>query len=134
MTNTLETMTPDLEWEGPDDQKAVSVLRERADDVSIIVWGGDWCGDCEAVLPSFAAGLEAAGIDPAGVTQYAVEKLADGSKTGPKVEAYDITLIPTIVVERNGVELVRYEEAAPVDPLTFIARGITEELPDTSRQ
>jgi thioredoxin 1 len=76
------------------------------------VWGGDWCGDCRRQLPAFAAALEAADVPADRVEEYPVEKAADGSKTGPRVDEYGITRIPTVVVERGDTEVARFVEDA----------------------
>lgn len=125
---SLETMRPDPAWDGPD--RAVDILREHADGLTIRVWGGDWCKDCQAVLPGFAAALDASGIDPDSVAQYPVEKAADGRKIGPRVDAYDIDRIPTIVVERNGTELARFVESAPEGPAVVLANALAESEPN----
>jgi hypothetical protein len=55
--------------------------------------------------------MAAAGVDS--IEHHPVEKADDGSKIGPNVEAYDIELIPTVVVEdATGNELARYVEDA----------------------
>ncbi|GGL53730.1 thioredoxin family protein [Halocalculus aciditolerans] len=113
MTGTLETMQPAADADLDDD--AVGTLRSLSENVVFRVWGGDWCGDCQNQLPTFAAALDEAGVDPAGdrVHHYPVEKNADGSKSGELVDEYDIELIPTVVVELDGEELARFVEDAP---------------------
>jgi len=82
---------------------------ERLDDeVTITVWGADWCGDCQRVLPAFAAVLEAANVPTERVTAIAVDR----EKRGPGVDTYDIEYIPTIVIERDGTEIARFVESA----------------------
>lgn len=90
-----------------------------AADLTYRVWGGDWCPDCRRQLPAFAAALAAAGVPDDRVSQYPVETAADGSKTGPEVDAYDVTRIPTVVVERDGAELARFVEDA-ADPVAVV--------------
>ncbi len=118
----LETMTPDPS--AHPDEGAVARLAALDDDVSIHVWGGDWCKDCVATLPKFAAALVAAGIDPDSTYQYPVTKREDGSKVGPAVEAYDIEYIPTIVVERAGVEIARFVESADEPAAVYLANRL----------
>lgn len=120
---TLETMEPDPTG-AKADEDVIETLSRHAEDITIRVWGGDWCGDCQEQLPPFSAALEAAGIDPATVDQYAVEKADDGSKIGPRVEEYEIEYIPTIVVERGGREIVRFVESGPGGVAAFIASAL----------
>lgn len=116
----LETMRPNPVWDADSYEDAVSVFEALADDIVVKVWGGDWCKDCRTQLPDFGAALDTAGVDA--VEHYPVEKEDDGSKVGPQVDAYDIELIPTVIVERtsrgdsNGEELARFveEEQFPI--------------------
>ena len=89
-------------------------------------WSADAYEDCRGQLPDFGAALEAAGVPDDRVHHYPVEKEADGSKTGPRVEEYRIELIPTIVVERDGEEVGRYveDERAPI--AVYLAELLTE--------
>lgn len=121
---TLETLRPDPDWDPADHREAVETLAALDEDYTFLVWGDDGCGDCQERLPPFAAALEAAGIADDRVTQYAVERIPDGSKEGPRVEEYDIGLIPTVVIERDGEELVRFEEEEHLP----IAEYLTERL------
>jgi|GEM_PF-123667 len=100
---SLSTMEPTPTWDPDAHEETVETLAAVADEITVKVWGGDWCGDCRAALPDFAAALEAAGVPEDAIEHYPVEKADDGSKVGPKVEEYGIELIPTIVIEREGV-------------------------------
>lgn len=122
----LETMQPANEWDATDHEDSIRVFRAFNNELTIRVWGGDWCKDCQALLPTFAAVLDAAEIDPNSVLHYPVEKAADGSKTGPLVEEYDIAYIPTIIIERNDSELTRFVESEDVDPATYLAQKLSE--------
>ena len=122
---TLETMAPPAEWDASGQEDAIDTFRTLREDLTIKVWGGDWCKDCRATLPEFAGALAAAGIDPSSVEHHAVEKASDGSKRGPKVDAFDIERIPTIVIERAGVERARFVEEASVPPAVHLAAQLT---------
>jgi len=122
----LETMEPDPAWDADAHREAVETLAAWADEVTIKVWGGDWCGDCRGQLPAFGAALAAAGVPEERIEHYPVEKEADGSKTGPGVEAYGIAYIPTVVIERDGEELARFVEEEPIP----IAEYLAEQLRD----
>jgi thioredoxin 1 len=104
----LDTMQPNPAWSADAHEDTVEALAE--DGLVFRIWGGDWCGDCRGQLPDFGAALAAAEVPDERVHHYPVEKEDDGSKTGPLVEAYDIELIPTVVVERDGDEVARYVE------------------------
>jgi thioredoxin 1 len=92
-----------------------------AEGLTYHVWGGDWCGDCRRQLPAFAAALDAAGVSPERIHEYPVEKAADGSKTGPKVDEYGVARIPTVVVERDGTTVARFVEDADQPVADYLA-------------
>lgn len=124
---TLKCMRPDSRWQpNSAEQEAIETLRPRIDELSILVWGADWCGDCKAALPLFAAALERLNIDPEKVTQHEVQKLDDGSKAGPQVTEYDIKFIPTIVLERNGQEIARFVESGEDPAIVDLAIQIID--------
>ena len=121
---TLETMRPDPSWDATAHAATVETFRDLRDTVDIRIWCGDWCKDCRATLPSFAAALDAAGYDLDDVAQYPVEKTADGSKVGPLVDEYDISKIPTIVIERDGETVARFVETEPLPPAEYLAEKL----------
>lgn len=108
----LETLTPASSWDRGAHADAVDALADLDGEARILLWCDDGCVDCRAQLPPFAAALGAAGVRDR-VTAYPVERLPEGEKRGPRVEEYGITLIPTVVIERGGRTLARYEEGPP---------------------
>jgi thiol-disulfide isomerase/thioredoxin len=126
----LETMEPNPVWTEEAYADTVDVLASLRHEVTYKVWGGDWCIDCRSQLPDFAAALDAAEVPASRVEHFPVEKEDDGSKTGPGVEEYDIELIPTVVVERNGEEVARFVEEEPVPIAVYLGREL-EDLADS---
>ena len=124
MSERLETMEPDPDYDADAHEEAIEVL--GGDEYVFNVWGGDWCGDCQGQLPQFGAALVAAGVPEERIHHYPVEKADDGSKVGPQVDAYDIELIPTVVVERDGEELARFVEAESLPIAEFLAERLAE--------
>ncbi|MFB6092672.1 MAG: thioredoxin family protein [Haloquadratum sp.] len=120
----LETMEPNPTWDADAHADAVAALSE--DGLVFRVWGGDWCGDCRGQLPDFGAALDAAGVPDERTHHYPVEKEADGSKTGPLVDEYEIERIPTVVVERDGEEVARYVENEPISIADYLAERLAE--------
>lgn len=116
---TLDAMTPDPA--ASVDEDAVAVFRRLAGTVTIRIWGGDWCPDTHATLPGFAATLAAAAVPMDDVEVIPVDRTKDGRL----VDAYDITRIPTIVVEADGTELARFVESASVPPAVYLADQLT---------
>ncbi|WP_225334522.1 thioredoxin family protein [Halomicrobium urmianum] len=124
----LETMEPNPVWVEDAYSDTVETLEEHGDELTFRVWGGDWCKDCRSQLPDFGAALEAAEVPDENVEHYPVEKEDDGSKVGPKVEEYDIELIPTVVVEKEGEEIARFVEEEPVPISVYLADEIEAAL------
>ena len=119
---TLETLAPAADWDAGEHADAVAVLAALADEAyTVRVWCDDGCKDCRALLPAFGAALEAAGVPDDRVVQYAVERLPEGRKRGPKVDEYDVSRIPTVVVERDGATVARYEEGVGEPIATYLA-------------
>ena len=123
---TLETMEPNPVWTAGAYAETVDILAAHADELEYKVWGGDWCKDCRSQLPDFGAALDAAEVPDENVEHYAVEKEDDGTKVGPKVEEYDIELIPTVVVERDGEEIARFVEEESVPIAVYLAQEIRD--------
>ena len=121
---TLETMEPNPVWDAESYPDAIDTVARLDEELAVNVWGADWCGDCRAVLPDFAAALDAAGLEEDRIEQFAVEKADDGSKTGPQVEEYGIEYIPTIVIERDGREVARFVESEPEPAIVFLAKQL----------
>ena len=120
----LETMRPNPVWDKDSYEDAVATFEAIADDIVVKVWGGDWCKDCRSQLPDFGAAMDAAGVEA--IEHYPVEKADDGSKIGPKVEAYGIELIPTVIVEdtESGEELARFVEEANAPIVVHLAEQL----------
>ncbi len=118
-------MSPNPVWSADAYEQTVATLR-AADDVTYKVWGGDWCKDCRAQLPDFAAALRAADVPDERVEDFPVEKDDDGNKVGPGVEEYGVEYIPTVVAERDGEELARFVESADVPAAVYLAEALSE--------
>ncbi|MEF8856895.1 MAG: thioredoxin family protein [Haloplanus sp.] len=113
---SLETMEPADTWDGSDE------VRERLgrEGLTYLVWGADWCGDCQEQLPAFAAALDAAGVPTDRIEQFPV----DDDKQGEGVDDYGIEYIPTVVVERDGEEIARFVESEPGSIAEYLADRI----------
>ena len=116
---SLETMSPNS-GENTASRETVETFAAQADDLTVRVWGGDWCGDCQNLLPAFAAALDSAGVPENNIEEYALNR----EKKGELVEAYDIEYIPTIVVERDGHEVARFVESETKPPAVFLAERL----------
>jgi thiol-disulfide isomerase/thioredoxin len=124
MSQRLETLSPDRDYDAAAHAEAIEVL--GAGNYTFKIWGGDWCGDCQGQLPQFGGALDAAGVPDDQIEHYPVEKADDGSKIGPKVEEYEIELIPTVVVERDGTELARFVEEEDQPIAEYLAAALAD--------
>jgi thioredoxin 1 len=122
----LETLDPNPVWDADAREETVSTLADLGDlpDLEIHVWGGDWCGDCRAVLPDFGAAIEAAGLGDA-LAVHAVDR----DKHGELVDEYGVEYIPTIVITSEGEELARFVESEPVGAAQFLADEVADRVP-----
>ena len=78
------------------------------DAVNLIVFGGTWCGDTQALLPKFLATTDAAGIPENHITLIGVDH---NKKTLYNLsEAFGITNVPTFIVMKDGKEVGRVVE------------------------
>ncbi|WP_276282030.1 thioredoxin family protein [Halorussus caseinilyticus] len=118
----METTEPNPTWDAKAHSETVDVLESAVAEVTIRVWGADWCGDCRAALPDFFAALESAGVPNDEVEVYEV----DQNKDGEKVDEYDVSLIPTIVVERDGEEVARFEESEDRPAAQYLADQLVD--------
>jgi len=123
---TLETMVPDPAWDADAHPDVVETLAGLGEEYVLLVWGDDGCKDCQALLPEFGAALDAAGFPDERLVEYAVERLPEGKKRGPKVPEYDIERIPTVVVERGGEEVARFVEDEGMPIADFLAERLAE--------
>ena len=118
---TLTTLEPNPDWTTDSREGVVETLAAH-DDLTYHVWGGDWCPDCRRQLPDFAAALDAAGVSERRIHHHELDR----DKQGPGVEAYGVEYIPTVVVERDGEELVRFVERESVPIAAYLAERIRE--------
>jgi len=114
---SLSTMEPNPVWDEAANESTVETLSSVADDLTVRVWGADWCGDCRAVLPDFGAALAAAGVPDEQVLVYPVDR----EKQGELTDEYGVEYIPTIVLEIAGEEVARFVEAEPVGAAVYLA-------------
>lgn len=78
------------------------------DGVNLIVFGGTWCGDTQALLPKFFATTDAAGVADNRITLIGVDR---SKKTLFNLtDAFAVTNVPTFIVMKDGKEVGRVVE------------------------
>lgn len=86
----------------------VAGLKKNADSIQLLVFMGTWCEDSHVVIPKFFSILDAASYPGEKVTLIGVDR---NKKTYSHLaEALNITLVPTIMVMKNGKEMGRVIE------------------------
>ncbi|WP_233274708.1 thioredoxin family protein [Haladaptatus cibarius] len=119
---TMESTEPTPTWDASAHSETVSAIEAGVGEVTYRVWGADWCGDCRSALPDFFAALDAAGVPDGEMKVYEVDR----DKNGELTDEYDVTLIPTIVAERDGEEVARFEESESLPAAEFVAQKLLE--------
>lgn len=90
------------------DTSIVNALRNNANKIDFIIFGGTWCDDTQFILPKFFKIQEASGFPENRITIFAVDR--NKTTTGNIAQAMNITNVPTIIVMKNGKELGRVVE------------------------
>ena len=86
----------------------IEYLKQHLDNYDIIVFMGTWCSDSKELIPKFVKTLEVANYPRDKVTIYGVDR-EKSTKTGVEKQ-YQITLVPTIILLKDGKEIGRITE------------------------
>ena len=92
------------------DEQTVRYLRDRLKDYSIVVFLGTWCDDSHYLIPKFVKVLQLAGYPLSTITMYGVDR--EKTTKGGENKKYSITLVPTIILFKDGKEAGRITESA----------------------
>ncbi len=87
---------------------ALSAFKAAKDSIHILAFGGTWCDDTKYVIPRFYAIADAAGMDSSRIVLLGVDR--DKKTIQHLSEAFDVTLVPTLIVLKNGKEIGRVVE------------------------
>ncbi|WP_115863580.1 TlpA family protein disulfide reductase [Halorussus litoreus] len=122
----MDSTEPSPSWDAAAHSEVVDAFEVAVGEVTYRVWGADWCGDCHDTLPDFFAALEAAGVPDDEVSVHEV----DEDKQGERVDDYEVTLIPTIVAERevDGESRIvaRFEESEDRPAAEYVAEKLLD--------
>jgi len=136
---SLDSMNPNSLRTLSGHKKTIDVFKKLEGNFIFRIWGDDGCKDCRDQLPEFAFVLHAASVDEHCIKQHLVERLPGGEKKGELVSEYNITRIPTIVIEqelgevskdkkRPFIEIARYVECEDIPAADYLAGLITSHL------
>lgn len=73
-----------------------------------VLFGGTWCEDTQFVLPKFFKLQEQSGIPDEAITMFGVNRAKNS--LGNIAKAFNVTLVPTIIVMKEGKEIGRVVE------------------------
>jgi thiol-disulfide isomerase/thioredoxin len=73
-----------------------------------VIFGGTWCEDTQFILPKFFKLQEASGVPDEAVTLFGVNR--EKTSLGNIARAFNVTLVPTIIVMKDGKEVDRVVE------------------------
>jgi hypothetical protein len=87
---------------------AVQAFKEHKDSVYILAFGGTWCDDTRFILPRVFSVTDAAGLPDSHITLLGVDRAKTTVYSLEKT--FNVTLVPTFIVMRNGKEVGRVVE------------------------
>ena len=83
-------------------------LKTYLPDYSMVVFLGTWCDDSHYLIPRFEKVLQTINYPAAKITMYGVDR-AKTTKNGDE-KKYGVTLVPTIILFKDGKEVGRITE------------------------
>ena len=89
--------------------KIVDYLKTYLPDYTMIVFMGTWCDDSHYLIPRLERVLQLTNYPASKLTMYGVDR-AKNTKNGED-KKYGITLVPTIILFKDGKEIGRITES-----------------------
>jgi thiol-disulfide isomerase/thioredoxin len=74
----------------------------------LVVFGGTWCEDTQFILPKFFKLQEKSGFPDEAITLFGVNR--EKTSLGNIAKAFNVTLVPTFIVMKDGKEVGRVVE------------------------
>jgi thiol-disulfide isomerase/thioredoxin len=90
------------------DPNVLTAFKAAKDSIHILAFGGTWCDDTKFVIPRFFAIADAAGMDSSRTVLLGVDR--DKKTIQHLSETFNVTLVPTLIVLKNGKEIGRVVE------------------------
>lgn len=84
-------------------------VQEKRDSIRLLIVFGTWCSDSRRELPRFFKILDGLNVPAEHVQLFGVDRTKKHPEGIP--QQYDITLVPTIIVLHNGMEVGRIVES-----------------------
>lgn len=90
------------------DTATINAFERSKGKYQFVVFGGTWCEDTQFILPKFFKLQEASGFPDGSITMFGVNR--EKTSLGNIAKAFNITLVPTIIVMKDGKEIDRVVE------------------------
>jgi len=90
------------------DTATINAFERAKGKYQLVVFGGTWCEDTQFILPKFFKLQEASGFPDDAITMFGVNR--EKTSLGSIARAFNITLVPTIIVMKDGKEIDRVVE------------------------
>ncbi len=90
------------------DTATLNAFERAKGKVQFVVFGGTWCEDTQFILPKFFKLQEKSGIPDDAITFFGVNR--EKSSLGNITKAFNVTLVPTVIVMKDGKETGRVVE------------------------
>ena len=103
-----------FKWFGPSqgyykpDTATLNAFEKSKGKYQFVIFGGTWCEDTQFILPKFFKLQEASGIPDEAITLFGVNRAK--TSLGNIAQAFNIKLVPTIIVMKDGKEIDRVVE------------------------
>ncbi len=90
------------------DSATLNAFERAKGKYQIVVFGGTWCEDTQFILPKFFKLQEKSGFPDDAITMFGVNR--EKTSLGNIAKAFNITLVPTFIVMKDGKEIGRVVE------------------------
>jgi thiol-disulfide isomerase/thioredoxin len=103
-----------FKWFGPNqggykpDTATLNAFERAGGKYQFVIFGGTWCEDTQFILPKFFKLQEASGFPDDAITLFGVNRAK--TSLGNIAAAFNVKLVPTIIVMKNGKEVDRVVE------------------------
>lgn len=86
----------------------VEAFKQKKGQFHLVIFAGTWCHDSQQIIPKYFSCLEEAGIPDSAFTIVATDR--NKTTVGNLHQLFGITLVPTVIVMKEGKEVGRITE------------------------
>ncbi len=104
-------------------KEVISELKKHREGLSVVIVLGTWCSDSQEQVPKFLKVLDRIRLPKEQEEFICVDRNKEGGDVD--VSKYDISLVPTFIIKRNGKEIGRIIET-PIRSLEEDLLGIVQ--------